>query len=279
MTFEELNSMIIGLSAIENIDFFTIGKSLFNQDIYGVHLGSYEGGQLFMEGGIHAREYPSTLFLIDEIKYLATQEFVGGIYIIPLSNPDGVRLVLDGVDWVDCERQRNYLLNLNNNITDFSDWKANGNGVDLNVNFDASWGEGKLNQFCPNFENFVGWYANSERETRVLEDFLNTIKPNISISWHTKGNIIYYGFESLSQEDLKRDEAIGETLSSVNGYPIIKTEGSVAGLSDWVSLNLNVPAYTIELYSFETIFPPAMEQQAQIFEKNKDVPLVAIDQV
>lgn len=277
MSYEELISDITSLSTIENLDFFIVGYSTLGQPIYGIHLGSYEGKQELIEGSIHAREYFVTPLLCRIVRYLSTQEFMGGIYVLPLVNPDGVRIVLDGVDWIKCPATRTFIVGINNGETDFSQWKANALGVDLNVNFDALWGEGTQNVFCPSSGNFVGYYPNSERETRLLIDFAYSIRPDITLSFHTKGEVIFYGFETLSQEALERDRLIAEAISKVNGYAVTKTVGSVAGFSDWVSLYLGVPAYTIEVAPISSPTPVPLEYLDSAFDKNKDVPVTALN--
>lgn len=273
MTFEELNAQIVALSANENLDFFIIGYSTLNAPIYGVHLGDYSSKQIFIEGGIHAREYPSTLVLIRIIEYLSTIDIPGGIYIVPLSNPDGARLVLDGVDFVNCEKLRNYVLDVNNGSRDFSQWKADIMAVDLNVNFDALWGEGSQNVFCPAPGNFIGYYPESEREVKNLIDFSYRIRPDLTLSFHTKGDVIYYGFELLTPEELARDREIAEYISTINGYTPIRTENSVAGYSDWASTYLHVPAFTIEIAPSTAPTPVPLEYVEPAFEANKDVPI------
>ena len=66
---------------------------------------------------------------------------------------------------------KDFILLVNDGSTDFSYWKANANAVDMNVNFDAGWGKGVQNVFCPAPANFVGYYPNSEREVRSIIDF------------------------------------------------------------------------------------------------------------
>lgn len=88
-----------------------MGYSVLGRPIYGVHLGSYEGPQMIMEGGIHAREYLSTLYLIEEIKYLAEKTFLfDGTYVIPLTNPDGAGIVLEGISTLPCQITKDYIL-------------------------------------------------------------------------------------------------------------------------------------------------------------------------
>ena len=72
----------------------------------------------------------------------------GGIYFIPMTNPDGVRLAQEGAGFIRNKELKKNLLQINGG-PDFSLWKANINGVDLNTNFDARWGQGKRNVFFP----------------------------------------------------------------------------------------------------------------------------------
>lgn len=273
MTFDELNAKIVSLSENTNLDFFIVGYSTLNQPIYGVHIGDYEGKQILIEGGIHAREYPSSLVVTQMAEYLTNQTLNGGVYIIPLSNPDGARIVLDGLDWIECQKLRDYLLHINDGSTDFSQWKADAMAVDPNVNFDALWGQGSQNVFCPAPGNFIGYYPESEREVRTLIDFSYRVKPDLTLSYHTKGDVIYYGFELLTAEELARDESIAEFISTINGYTPTKTEQSVAGYSDWASLFLKVPAFTIEVAPASVPTPVPLEYVEPAFEANKDVPI------
>ena len=277
MTFNELFLQIENLTKLPNVTFSIIGYSTMGLPIYNFHIGSFSGKQIFMEGGIHAREYLSTLFLIKEVEYLSNQQFDGGIYVVPLVNPDGVRLVLNKFEGLTCNKQKEILKLINNNSDDFSLWKANINGVDLNVNFNAFWGQGKQNVFCVAPENFVGYYANSEREVNNLIDVTFEINPSLTISWHTKGEVIYYGFDSLTQSEMLRDKNIATAISKVNSYAVIKTVGSVGGYSDWVSLNLKVPAFTIELGNSIYPHPLSEERLNEVFNQNKQVPLVALE--
>lgn len=279
MTFEELNSMITSLSSNSNLDFFVAGYSTLGNPIYAVHLGSYDGKQILIEAGIHAREYPSTLVAIGMIEYMTTQTLDGGVYVIPLSNPDGVKIVLDGLDFLTCQKLREFLLNVNDNSLDFSQWKANAMAVDLNVNFDALWGEGTQNVFCPAPSNFVGYYPESEREVRALIDFSYRVRPDLTLSLHTKGDVIYYGFELLTAEELERDRILAEYISTINGYIPTQTVGSVGGYSDWASEYLKVPAFTIEIAPATAPTPVPLEYVQPAIEKNKDVPSLLLKEL
>lgn len=247
LTYKSLKSKINNLK--QYYDHFSIGKSLLGEEIEVFHIGSYTGKQVVVEAGIHAREYISTLAVIEEISHTRKNffHFNYGIYFIPLVNPDGVRLSLDGYNFIQDKNLREYLFFLNNNSTDFSLWKANIRGVDLNSNFNALWGKGRYNKFSPAPEGFVGPYPNSEPENQNLIALLKTISIAGSLSIHTKGEVVYYGYDNLSREELKRDEFIATTLANYLGFIPEKTIESVGGFSDFISETYHVPAFTIEL--------------------------------
>ena len=86
-------------------------------------------------------------------------------------------------------------------------------------------------------------------------------------------------FETLDNESLTRDYNIGTKLSESNGYPLVRTTGSVGGYSDYVSAYYNVPAYTIEVGSSTIPHPIGREYLMEIFEINKNVPIIALESV
>ena len=278
MTYTELIAEILSLQEYDNIDTVAVGQSTTGQEIYGYHIGNYNGPQILIEAGIHAREYPSSLTVVGMAKYLATQEITnGGIYIVPLVNPDGARLVLDGLDWITCAKTREYLLSINDGNTNFSQWKADIWAVDLNVNFPALWGGGSQNVFCPSPANWVGYYPASEREVRVLMDLTANILPALTLSYHTKGNVIYYGFETLTPEEIARDLEIADIISSINGYQPIKTENSTGGYSDWVSKTYRIPAFTVEVGDSSLPTPIPLSAIPDAIARNQAVPQAMLD--
>jgi len=278
MTYQQLVQKIVDLQN-EGIELFNIGKSTLGKNILATHLGSYQGTQIIIQGGIHAREYISTLLMVEQAKYLHKTGGItnGGIYFVFLTNPDGAEIVLDGIKNLPCEITKQYLTLANGGSEDFSLFKANINLVDLNTNFDADWGKGAQNVNCPNTQNFIGFYPNSEREVNNLINFTNKNKPALTISYHSKGEVIYYGFSSQTEGDLNRDKIIGEQLSNLTGYPLLLTENSAGGYKDWCIRYLGIPSYTIEVGREDLKHPITEEYLPEIFEKNKDVPLTALN--
>lgn len=277
MTYQELIQRIVDLQD-EGLELFEIGKSTLNKNILATHVGSFDGPQVIIQGGIHAREYISTLLMIEQARYTnATADLQnGGIYFVFLTNPDGAEIVLDGIDVVPCDITKQYLV-LANGGFDFSMYKANINLVDLNTNFNADWGMGGQNVTCPNTQNFIGFYPNSEREVQNLISFTNQIKPALTISYHSKGEVIYYGFAGENEQDITRDMAIGEQLANLLGYQLLFTENSAGGYKDWCIRNLKIPSYTIEIGNGELKHPLGEENLPEIFAQNRDVPVTALN--
>ena len=279
MTVSEINQRILALGELQGVDVFRVGYSLLGVSIYGVHIGNYTGKQIILTGAIHAREYVTSLLLVEMVRYLYDKEFNGGFYFVPLMNPDGVDLVLSGTSNIGCEKLRDFLKLVNDGSEDFSSWKANANAVDMNVNFDAGWGGGVQNVFCIAPENFVGYYPNSEREVRSIIDFSLRNMPAMTIDYHTRGEVIYYGFDTQTEIERANNLKIASDIAEVTGYEVQRSEGSVGGYQDWSINTLKVPSVTIEVGNATMSYPITEEYLPEIFEQNKDVPLVALNSI
>ncbi len=197
---------------------------------------------------IHAREYITTYLALEQIKKFVADGKVGTAYFIPAINLDGIEIVLK----------------------DKPLYKANAFGVDLNVNFDARWGTGEKNVKTAGDENYIGAFAFSESETRALRDFTLLIRPDTTVSYHSKGEEIYYEF---FQDEIakKRDRALAEAVANKTGYKIKSTPFSCGGYKDWCIERLKIPALTIEVGEDSLSHPIKKEYLPQIFAKNKDV--------
>ncbi len=269
MTFrEELNQSYIEfeLAGAEKI---AIGKTVLGDTIFAFAVGCGDP-KIIVQYGIHAREY-ITYFLakrqiVDTCKNLKAG--CGTVYFVPAVNIDGISLVLDGLKAI--PPKFHPLLNSLSNDGDFSQFKANIRGVDLNVNFDARWGTGKHNKFLPAQANFVGEFPNSEPEVQALINFTTKIQPDLTLSYHSKGEVIYYGFfEPLATRLTHRK--IAKVVGSATGYRIIRTKNSAGGYKDWCIAKLKIPALTIEIGAENLVHPITQEFLPAIYQKNANV--------
>ncbi|MDD6995564.1 MAG: M14 family zinc carboxypeptidase [Candidatus Borkfalkiaceae bacterium] len=217
-----------------------IGRSFFGREIYAVKIGS--GAPVgIAQYAIHGREYLTARLAFHHFKRGVA---AGSVWIVPLANPDGALLSQKGICSAP-ERARKRLIGLNGGNKDFSLWKANGNGVDLNVNFDARWGEGKSNARVPGSENYVGEKPFSEPETRALKNITEEIRPDYTVSFHTKGEEIYWRFYQTGMRTY-RDYALAKALSCSTGYPLGDAAESCGGYKDWCIEKFSIPAFTVE---------------------------------
>ncbi|MDE7454587.1 MAG: hypothetical protein K2M64_02015 [Clostridia bacterium] len=252
----------------------SIGESELHQRIPYVFVGQKNGNYMIVQGAMHAREHLTALVTVCLAKYLVANpnlQLNGGIYFIPMTNPDGVRLCQEGIGWIDDPKRRRRLLDLNGGSKDFSLWKANADGVDINVNFDAMWGQGAQNTFLPAPQNYVGTEPCSAKETQALVEFTNIINPCVTLSYHLKGEEIYWQF-AQDDERLKRDKYYAELIGKYTGYKVTEPQGSVGGYKDWCVEHLRIPAYTVEVGSDEYSHPYPYNQLSQIVGKNRDLP-------
>lgn len=241
----------------------SIGKTPFGRTIYAMKRG--EGAPVGIAiYAIHGREYITAK--------LAVAQFLRGVqkgscWFLPLVNPDGALLSQIGLSSAPDEAKEN-LLQWNGG-ENFSLWKANGRGVDLNVNFPAKWGTGQKNVKTEGAENYVGKSPCSEEETRALCQFTEEVHPDYTVSYHTKGEEIYWYFHQSSGY-VKRDLRLAKTLSACTGYPLKEVEGSVGGYKDWCIERLKIPAFTIEVGREECTHPLGEEALEEIIIKNVD---------
>lgn len=231
-----------------------IGVTEKSQPIYFYGVEKTDYPKIIVQSAIHAREYISAYLTLKLIKRAKKVLQKGSVYFVPILNPDGVKIALN----------ENPL------------YKANARGVDLNVNFDARWGTGEKNVRESASENYIGEYPFSERETRAIRDFTLSIKPNFTLSYHSKGEEIYYEFfqDGLEKE---RDEKLAKIVASCTGYKIKPTLNSAGGYKDWCIEKLKIPALTIEVGNDDLSHPIGKRRLGEIYRKNKLVIEKSVD--
>lgn len=207
-----------------------------------------EAPVILAQYAIHAREYITTYLSMMQAEEFLKSGKRGTVYFVPAVNPDGIAEVIGG--------DRTY--------------KANANMVDLNVNFDAGWGEGAKNVRKKSSENYIGERPFSESETKALRDFTLSVRPDVTLSYHSKGEEIYWEFFQEGKER-ERDFEIANAVSAVTGYPIKSAGLSAGGYKDWCVEKLKIPALTVEVGNDALFHPIGEEFAEEIFYKNRDV--------
>lgn len=249
----------------------TIGKTKFKRKIIAVEriLNKSFDTAIFLSS-IHARENITTDLVLEMIKRGCFDGLTNiNLSFILMANPDGVELECFGLEEFS-KIHHKVLCKMNGGSSDFSMWKANARGVDINNNFDARFGT-NVGSRRPSSQGFIGRKCESEKETKAIVCYTKKIMPFITISYHSKGEEIYYNFFQ-SGARLERDKIIAEKFAEITGYKIKNVEKvSSGGYKDWCVEKLKIPALTIEVGSDNLSHPIGRENLEEIFEKNKNV--------
>lgn len=228
---------------------------------------------MIVQGAMHAREHLTALLVVGLAKHLVKNpqlKMDGGIYFVPMTNPDGVRICQEGIGWIEDKQLRQNIVAINGS-RDFSLWKANAEGVDINVNFDAKWSKGTQNTFCKGAQNYVGKHPFSTAEARCLAEFTQRLKPCVTLSYHLKGEQIYWEFGQKGHRRFA-DERWAKAIAKYTGYTVVSNGGSVGGYKDWCIEKLKIPAFTIEIGNDKYSHPFPYALYSTILQQNLDLP-------
>ncbi len=290
-TYEIMKHDINGLKA--RYPFLSIGsagKSVLGKELYYIKIGNGPN-KVFYNGSHHALEWITSSLLMKYIenfcKALSENKKINNyypsdiikqstIYIIPMVNPDGIDLVINGLD--KNNPYYNNLLKWNNTGLPFSKvWNANIKGVDLNHNYNASWEESKtaekeLGIYGPGPTRYSGNAPESEPESKAIANFTRLNNFRLVLAYHSQGEIIYWNYKNLATFEAKR---IGDLLSNVSGYDLAEAYGitSYAGYKDWFIKEYNRPGYTIEVGKGKNPLP--LNQFNKIYDDNEELLLLA----
>lgn len=200
------------------------------------------------------------------------------IHLVPMVDPDGVDLVTGAIALRTPEYDRARQI-----AGDFPDipfpdgWKANLNGVDLNLQYPAGWMIARELKFSQGFDrpaprDYVGRAPLNQKESGALADYTEEVDPELILAYHTQGKVIYWQFRDYQVPGAKM---LGEEFARLSGYELadVPYESSFAGYKDWFIQRFRRPGYTIEAGSGENPLP--IEQFGEIFRDNLPILVTA----
>lgn len=257
MTFEEMECFLKRLSEDNpRASLTSIGKSFENRDLWMVHVrpndpsDSEEAGAVWIEAGIHAREWISPAVALHILKELVQDNGSIGnfdVYVVPMANPDGYNYSFTS----------DRMWRKNRRITS----QPGCGGVDLNRNWDFHYGVGASENECS--EVYRGSEPFSEPETKALRDAMTKVKDQLKVvmSLHSYGQQLLYPWGYTKHKTapdtsdlIARGKVFADAAKSVHNtvYKVVNSAGDLYKASgatdDWAKGVLGVKyTYTLEL--------------------------------
>ncbi|WAH36719.1 M14 family zinc carboxypeptidase [Alicyclobacillus dauci] len=239
-----------------------IGQTAYGRNIDAVSIGTGSATAL-VTGSFHAREWITTnlvMYMMDQYAqaYERNSTIDGNhvkaildkttMWFVPMVNPDGVTLEQSGLSafpssaWAGLKR-------MNGGSSNFTSWKANAEGIDLNRQFGAGWSGIYFDPVThPWYEDYKGPKPYDTAEVKSLLGLIQAINPQMLITYHASGGLIYWQYK-VTGTQLLVDQNYAKQLSGITGYPLvpISPNPSAGGLNDWWTNYMQRPGYTIEV--------------------------------
>lgn len=273
----------------------TIGKSVMENEIPYLKIG--EGSrEVFYNASFHANEWITTPVLLKFAEDYAKAYEAGGnlfgvsadwlfrnfsLYLVPMVNPDGVNLV-NGILTEGEYYEKAKQIGLEYPSIPFPEgWKANIEGIDLNLQFPAGWENAKQIKYALGFDrpaprDYVGQEPLIAPESRAVYAFTLEHEFELILAYHTQGEVIYWKYLDYEPENAYE---IGRYFQLVSGYTLEETPqaSGYAGYKDWFIMEYNRPGYTIEVGRGTNPLP--LRQFEQIYEDNRLILLGGMTQL
>lgn len=272
-----------------------IGESVMGRPIFCIQIGTGEK-EVFYNASFHANEWITTPVLLKFIEEYA-RAYAGGeslygvradwlfehykLYLVPLVNPDGVDLVNGKIEDAFYLNQAGGIAADYPQIPFPDGWKANIDGIDLNLQFPAGWEEARRIKSAQGYtspapRDFVGDAPLVAPESRAVYEFTKEHDFLLILAYHTQGRVIYWKYLDYNPAGAAE---IAQYFHWVSGYTVEETPlvSGYAGYKDWFIMQYNRPGFTIE--AGEGINPLPIGQFDTIYEENKRILLGGMTEI
>ena len=272
-----------------------IGRSVLGRKIYYLSIGTGKK-QVFYSAAFHANEWITTPVLLKFAEDYAKAYEENGVlgeararrlyeeyqlFLVPMVNPDGVDLVNGVLD------RPVYVEQAERIAADYPDipfpdgWKANIDGIDLNLQFPAGWEQARETKFAQGYtspapRDYVGRAPLTAPESVAVYEFTREHDFWLILAYHTQGETIYWKY--LDYNPVNSYE-IAQYFGRVSGYTVEETPtaSGYAGYKDWFIQEYDRPGYTIEVGRGTNPLP--IEQFSQIYRDNFGILLGGMTQI
>ena len=264
----------------------------FGRPVWAMVLGQGDHHVLYTAAH-HANEWITATLLLKFTEELCEAAQTGGeifgvkagdllnramFHLVPMVDPDGVDLVTGAITPRTGEYDRARQMAGNFPDIPFPDgWKANLNGVDLNLQYPAGWMIAREIKFSQGFDrpaprDYVGRSPLNQKETAALADYTEEVDPDLVLAYHTQGKVIYWQFRDYQVPGAK---LLGEEFARLSGYELadVPYDSSFAGYKDWFIQHFRRPGFTIE--AGEGTNPLPLSQFDAIYKDNLGILVTA----
>jgi len=261
-----------------------IGKSVMGSPLSCIQIGTGKT-KVFYNGSHHANEWivtPVILQFLEEYAEIYAKKGMlqnipantiyqaVSLYVVPMVNPDGVDLVTKELtDGFYYNRAKGYSEQYPQISFPFG-WKANINGIDLNLQYPAGWINARQIKFAQGYvspapRDYVGSAPLITPENQAIAKLTDENEFSLTLSYHTQGEIIYWKYLDYLPP---KSREIGKLFERESGYTLEETplSSGYAGYKDWFIETRNRPGYTIEAGIGNSPLP--LSQFDSIYRKN-----------
>ncbi len=254
---------------------------------------------ILLVGNLHAREFFSSKFVLKFCnEFLFSLANSNGVYpsankiletydlyLIPLANPDGLKIAQE--DWSGIEIYKKEVDSIKR-IGPYSDWKANGIGIDLNNNFDDGNFEvkhGHLFEETPASQGHKGDYPCQANEVRILQDFVDSIVPLLTLSFHTKGDVLFWADKGTHAQFEGLDTKLNTRIANKCGFKMAKVSRNPreygAGLENYIRAKTRRIGVCVELSPPNDLVAqhPSHMFKTLVWDKCRDMPILYLEEL
>ena len=296
----------------EIIEVIEYGRSVDDRPLYAIRMSAdvndfmedpdhhIQRTHYYIDGGNHSRETvnpPLVLRMVEDYArdYYGEESITGFdlkkilnesvLHFIPLASPDGYNLVKIGLDGVQTKEGMDAILSVPD--TNYSTFKANLRGVDLNRNY-PSWVYDTENKIWvdlrvenpgrrsgPSSDLYAGPYGASEPEVKHKIDYILEYDFRQFITFHSRGEVTFWNKYYFPNDYNSEARKIAEIVNRVNGYRIggLSMGGSSGYFSDFTAGMTFKPTVTIETTPAGTALPTIRSDYDPVYRKIRYLPL------
>lgn len=245
-----------------------IGTTLFGRDIVSFRVGNDGASRkMLVVAGVNGSEHDNALVLMKQIEtYLAdtTGTFRGKkyaeildkcqIYFVPMLNPDGIEISINGLASVPSQYRSTVeqiaKYSADNGLMsagDYSMWNANGQGIDVSINFGTGTVISKTLSEQPSSKNYPGTEFASN-EAQAIKNLCKKVSFETATVYAGTGNLIDWSFGQVTSAQVSSDLAAG--LAANTGFTVISNGPTYdfcisVNLAQWFIFEFDRPAFSV----------------------------------